>query len=482
MKRMACDEMQLSKRRSAGFGAPIRMSVPGNDAMREGLMEKAHQSSKLAQENELLTRTGPGTPGGELLRRYWQPIMLLKDFAPGSPPLAVRVMSEDLVLFRDDAGRPGLLGLKCPHRCADLSYGRVEDGGLRCVYHGWLFDIDGNCLEQPGEPQGGVHRELYKHLSYPCLERAGAVWAYMGPGTPPLFPSYPALSAPDAYRSNARWYSECNYLQGNEGNVDPIHTSYLHRYAAEDVDAYSRTSQRVFGVDTAPKLSVRETRFGVRIFTDRKVGDTGTKILRLTNFVMPNACAIGGFEASLGRGGTSMFWHVPIDDTHHWRMEFTFHSKKALPREIMSQIYSAEQLPGGYSRRNAQNRYLQNRDEMNRSYLGMGRNFPTHDLFVTESQGPILDRTKEHLVSSDIAIVRTRRLMLAAIRDIAAGKEPIGVIRNVADNDFRDLLVLTETLDAGVDNEAFCAQLEAEDIYRLNQEIAAGTQASTESR
>ncbi len=434
-------------------------------------MVTAAQPSKLALDNELLTRTGPGTPGGDLLRRYWQPIMMLQDFAPGSPPLPVRVMGEDLVLFRDDKGRPGLLGLKCPHRCADLSYGRVEDGGLRCIYHGWLFDIGGNCLEQPGEPDGGAHRDKFKHLSYPCVERAGAIWTYMGPGAPPLFPNFPPLIVPDAYRSTSRWYSQCNYLQGNEGNVDPVHTSYLHRYAADDIDDLSQRSQRVFGVDTAPRLSIRETRFGIRIFAERTVGDTGSKILRVTNFVMPNACAIGGFEASLGRGGASMFWHVPIDDHHHWRMEFTFHSKQPLPREIMSRIYNAEQLPGGYSRRNAQNRYLQNRDEMNRSYVGMGRNFPTHDLFVTESQGPILDRSKEHLVSSDVAIVRTRRMMLAAMHDVAAGKEPVGVIRNQADNDFRDLLVLTETLDAGADNDAFCAALEREDIYALNKEI-----------
>jgi phthalate 4,5-dioxygenase len=445
-------------------------------------MGLAEQPSRIEQDNELLTRTGPGTPGGDLLRRYWQPVMLVQEFPPGDAPLPIRVMGEDLVLFRDDRGRPGLLGLKCPHRCADLSYGRLEDGGLRCIYHGWLFDIHGNCLEQPGEPHGGAHRENYKHLAYPCVERAGAIWAYMGPGEPPLFPNYPALSAPNAYRSNARWYSRCNYLQGNEGNVDPIHTSYLHRYSADELDAYSQSSQRVFGVDTAPKLSVKETRFGIRIFADRKVGDTGTKILRVTNFVMPNACAIGGFEASLGRGGTSMFWHVPIDDTHHWRMEFTFHSKKALPREIMSQIYSAEQLPGGYSKRNAQNRYLQNRDEMAKSYVGMGRNFPTHDLFVTESQGAILDRSKEHLVSSDIAIVRTRRLMLAALRDIAAGKDPIGIIRDPAGNDFRDLLVLTETLDVATDNDAFCAKLEQEDIYQLNKEIASGAGALAAAR
>src|SRR6266480_4913130 len=155
-------------------------------------------------ENELLTRTGPGTPCGELMRRYWQPAALSEELPVGGAPLPVRLLGEDLVLFRGDQGQPGLLGIHCSHRGADLSYGRMEDGGLRCIYHGWLFDIHGNCLEQPGEPQGGVNRDSYKHLAYPCVERAGAIWTYMGPGEPPLFPNYPALSAPSAYGSTAR--------------------------------------------------------------------------------------------------------------------------------------------------------------------------------------------------------------------------------------------------------------------------------------
>ena len=219
----------------------------------------------------MLTRTGPGTPGGELMRRFWQPFALTAELPSGGPAQQVRVMSEDLVLFRDENGKVGLLGLHCAHRCADLSYGRIEDGGLRCIYHGWLFDVAGKCLEQPAEPGGGEFRHNVQHLAYPCVERGGAIWTYMGPGEPPLFPNYPAVIAPDAYRFTSRWESDCNYLQGNEGNIDPVHTSYLHRLDLSKVEPF-RTSLRVFSVDSAPKLSVQSTRFGVRVYTDRKDG------------------------------------------------------------------------------------------------------------------------------------------------------------------------------------------------------------------
>src|SRR2546427_803366 len=159
------------------------------------------------QENNLLTQVGPGTPCGELMRRYWQPVALSEELPPGGAPLPVRLLGEDLVLFRDDQGRPGLLGIHCSHRGADLSYGRLEDGGLRCIYHGWLYDIEGRCLEQPGEPanQTGLavergkasddprsaagpapFHEKIRHTAYPCIERAGVIWAYLGPGEPPL--------------------------------------------------------------------------------------------------------------------------------------------------------------------------------------------------------------------------------------------------------------------------------------------------------
>jgi len=297
----------------------------------------------------------------------------------------------------------------------------------------------------------------------------------MGPGEPSLFPNYPVLSTPDKYRFTARWKSNCKYLQANEGNIDPVHTSYLHSFEPVKEDSNSRLAltqqQQIFGVDTAPRVSARDTRFGIRVFTHRKLPTPGKQLLRVTNFVMPNACAIGGSETPLGRGGMSMFWHVPIDDESHWRYEFVFHSKAELPKQQLKEAYEAEMNAAGVSWRNAQNRFGQDREEMKRSYLGMGPTFPTHDLFVTESQGSVLDRSSEHLVSSDIAIVRSRRLLIEALSDVESGKDPLGVIRSETENDFRDLLVLTETIDIDTDLETYLGSMEAEDIYQLNPEL-----------
>src|SRR5579871_2680198 len=152
------------------------------------------------QENELLTRTGRGTPGGALMRRYWQPVALAEEIPSGAAPIPVKIMGEELVLFRDDRDRLGLLGLYCSHRCADLSYGRIEDGGLRCLYHGWLYDFDGRCLEQPAEPSESRYKDEIRHLAYPVQERGGLVFAYMGKGEPPLLPSYEFLGATVEHR------------------------------------------------------------------------------------------------------------------------------------------------------------------------------------------------------------------------------------------------------------------------------------------
>src|SRR5206468_6282084 len=181
-----------------------------------------------AEENELVTRVGPGTPVGELMRRYWQPAALSEELPAGGPPLPVRLLGEDLVLFRDPSGRPGLLGIHCSHRGADLSYGRLEDGGLRCIYHGWLYDTNGRCLEQPGEPAGSTFHERIRHPAYPCMERAGVIFAYLGPGEPPLLPAYEFLTVAPEHCWVGKIFTECNYLQGNEGNQDPVHLAFLH--------------------------------------------------------------------------------------------------------------------------------------------------------------------------------------------------------------------------------------------------------------
>ena len=186
------------------------------------------------EQNDLITQAGPGTPCGQLLRSYWQPILTSEELPPGAPPLPLRIMSEELVLYRNADGSLGMLGLYCPHRGTDLSYGRIEDGGLRCLYHGWLFDAKGHCQDQPAEKGGGAFRDKIRHIAYPVREMGGLVFAYMGEGEPPLIPNYNFLTAPEDYRIAFRVVQDCNWVQAMEGSIDPAHTSFLHRIAPKE--------------------------------------------------------------------------------------------------------------------------------------------------------------------------------------------------------------------------------------------------------
>src|SRR5690348_16717748 len=224
-----------------------------------------------AEENQLLTQTNPQTPCGELLRRYWQPVALSEELPKGGAPLKVKILGEELVLFRDDQGRLGLIGLHCSHRGTNLSYGRVEDGGLRCLYHGWLYNIEGRCLQQPGELGDGEHRDAIRHPAYPCKEAGGVIFTYMGPGEPPLLPNYEFLKASPDHLYVAKIFHECSYLQANEGNIDPIHLSFLHRFLENRQEQYrgvrgaEESHYNLVARNIAPVLDVELTDFGVRI-------------------------------------------------------------------------------------------------------------------------------------------------------------------------------------------------------------------------
>jgi len=415
------------------------------------------------QENNLLTQTGPLTPCGELMRRYWQPVALSEELPKDGAPLKVRIFGEDLVLFRDDQGRPGLLGLHCSHRGTDLSYGRVEDGGLRCVYHGWLYDVCGKVLEQPGEPGGGANRHEIRHLAYPCQEAGGVIVTYMGPGEPPLLPNYEFLAAPAEYRTVVKIFHNCNYLQSNEGNIDPVHLSFLHHFLSEaevarlrTVPGGNATDNTLLGNDIAPTIEVEVQDFGVRIYTLRNAG-TDKLYLRVTNFVLPNLSAFGG--STVG-DGYAVHWHVPIDDTHHWKYIFMFSRTKPLDSELRNK--SRSELTADYRMtRNAANRYQQDRDSMKtKTFTGMGFNFQAHDAFATESQGSVEDRTNEHLVSSDKAIVAARKLLLNAIQAVNEGREPPHVIRDSKLNHFPHLVVVSELIHASTDWKEHTKKLE----------------------
>src|SRR5437867_926108 len=221
------------------------------------------------EENDLLAQVGPGTPGGDWFRRYWNPAALSEELPPGGAPLPIRLLGEDLVLYRDEDGQVGCLGIHCSHRGADLSYGRLEDGGLRCIYHGWLYDAKGRCLEQPGEPAGSTFHERIRHTAYPCVEKGNIVFAYLGPGEAPVFPAYEFLEVPDEFRAVTKYFQDDNYLQGNEGNYDPQHLSFLHRFFKPGEEDWR---QRMHAGDACPTIDPVVTDFGMHVYAIRKSG------------------------------------------------------------------------------------------------------------------------------------------------------------------------------------------------------------------
>ncbi len=416
-----------------------------------------------AEQNALITQTGPGTPGGKLFRCYWQPVALSEELPPDGAPIPVRVLGEDLVLFRGEDGLPGLLGLRCSHRGTDLSYGRVEDGGLRCLYHGWLYDRSGRCLEQPGEPAGSDFKDKIRHPAYPCHETGGAIFAYMGQGEPPAFPAYEFLTAPEEKRWCTKFYTECNYLQGNEGNIDPQHLSFLHRnfrdpeWLDRRVPGSEATSNDLFGRDVRPTIEIEETEFGVRIYSVRRA-DEGHNYVRISNFIMPNAAAFPGVTEA---DGYQAHIHVPIDDAHHWKYVFNFKRSGPIDKAWMEQAIFQQMERPYHLARNARNRYLQDREEMKtQSFTGMGSfDFQSQDKFAVESQGPVQDRTTERLGTTDRAIIAARQQLLAAVRDVEEGRTPRHVVRRGRFEDVdREIVVTAEAVPADVDWKTFWRQ------------------------
>ncbi len=400
------------------------------------------------EDNEKVTCTGPGTPAGRLLRQYWQPVATLDDLPADGAPLPLMIMGEELVLFRDELGRLGLLGLHCPHRGADLSFGRIEGGGLRCLYHGWVFDLTGQCLEQPAEPRGKTFCERVKHTAYPVETAGGMIFAYMGEGKPPILPQLECLRAPADHLYMWKFRERCNYLQGLEGDIDPFHLTFLHRamasQQARDAPGSSDTYYDFYTRGT-PRLEVERTRFGLRIFTMRELDERA--YLRVTNFMMPNAAVVAG---PTGEDGYTLLWHVPITDEVHTKYMLNFRRSGPINADGLRKAYELHVIPGTSleTRRNRENRWLQDREEMKTGwYAGMGPSFSVHDNFVTESMGPIYDRSKERLGYSDQAVVAARRVLLAAIADLAAGKEPPGRHHDTEAALLKDLVVRSYIVD-----------------------------------
>ncbi len=390
------------------------------------------------QDNEVLTRTGPGTPMGEVLRRYWLPALMIDELpGPDCPPVRVKLLTEELVAFRDTQGRVGLLEEFCPHRRTSMFLGRNEENGLRCVYHGWKFDVAGNCLDMMNEPEGSDYYTKVKAVSYPTIEMGGLIWAYLGPADKqPPPPRFEWTQAPESHRLVTKNLQECNWLQALEGGIDTAHAPILHRRIT------TNTTRPGIGIDTdfvkgaAPKVEVERTDYGYRYAGIRALGENGKNFVRAYHYIMPFTQVrpsqfglYGGTPRTLIAGHT---W-VPRDDensmVYNWMYSFGEEPLSEADRDL------ERQLGRGPGDLNADFRSVRNRDndwlidrqvQKYETFTGI-EGVNTQDQAVQESMGGIVDRSKENLAASDMAIVVARRMLLGASETVADGGDPPGV-------------------------------------------------------
>jgi phthalate 4,5-dioxygenase len=387
------------------------------------------------EQNERMTRIGPGTPAGKLLRRYWQPVALTDEMQGERPVKPVRVFGENLVLFKQ-SNSFGLIERHCAHRGADLAYGRLEDGGLRCAFHGWLFDPQGRCLETPAEPAGSRLCEHVRQRAYPVVEKSGVLFAYLGEGEAPAFPALDCFVAPDAYTFAFKGYWDCNWLQALEVGIDPAHASWLHRFFEDEDPAASYGRQfrgtpadsqmpisKVLREFSRPEIRVERTGYGMRLQTLRRISDAHTHI-RVTNVLFPQA-----FVIPMNAEMTISQWHVPVDDTGcYWYAIFTSFGApvdKATMRSQRLKTYPAPEYKPIHGRGDGWGFNAQ--EQRKQTFTGMGFDINIHDQWACESQGPIQDRTRENLGSTDKGIVLYRRLLLDAIRKNEAGELKVDI-------------------------------------------------------
>lgn len=385
-------------------------------------------------DNERLTRTGPGTPMGALMRRYWIPALLSEELpAPDCAPVRVRLLGENLVAFRDSDGRAGLMDERCPHRGASLFFGRSEEGGLRCIYHGWKFDVAGRCLDMPNEPPERQFKDRLRARAFPVREAAGVIWAYMGAAEKqPPFTDQEWMRLPPGHSYVTKNLAECNWLQLLEGGFDESHSSFLHRRMSWSRNEDGTKTQFYRAQSHAPRHDVVITEFGYSYASIRELPE-GRNYVRVVQFVMPFH-QMRSFEGIQDCPLVSGHIWTPIDDEHCWVWSWMYAKDgRALARAVIE----AEErgagrspeffIPGTYRfRENKANDYLIDRGLQRTSNFTGIDGIAAQDQAAQESMGPIADRTIEHLGTADIAVITTRRLLLKACRDIEEGRDPLG--------------------------------------------------------
>jgi phthalate 4,5-dioxygenase len=375
---------------------------------------------------ETLVRTGPGTPMGNLLRRYWVPVLMSREIAePDGPQVRVRILGEKLLAFRDTDGEVGLIGEFCSHRGVSLYFGRNEENGIRCAYHGLKFSRTGECVDVPSAP------DLCKNMgikAYPCIERAGVVWAYMGPRDKmPATPEVEWCTLPASHVFVSKRLQECNYLQAMEGGIDTSHVSYVHRFEVDN-DPMHRGSRAndYIKADGNVIFQIEKSDGGLTLY-GRRNGEPDSYYWRITQWLFPWYTLIPPFgEHALG----GHVW-VPIDDEHCWAWSINFHPDKPLSAEERSHMEAGRGIhcqyePGTFrTKANKDNDYLIDRRAQRdkRAYSGVF-GISVQDASLQESMGPIQDRENEKLLPTDRAIVMARRMLYDAVTALEAGVEP----------------------------------------------------------
>jgi phenylpropionate dioxygenase-like ring-hydroxylating dioxygenase large terminal subunit len=387
------------------------------------------------EDNQLIAQVGPGTPMGNLFRLFWLPGLIADRLRePDGPPVRLRILGEDLVAFRDSAGKVGFVQKHCPHRGASLFFGRNEEEGLRCVYHGWKFDASGACVDMPNEPPESNFRHKVRVTAYPSAEHGGLIWIYMGP--PDRTPELPQLEwtqvSPE-HRTLSMWMNRSNWLQILEGDFDTCHSMFLH--SAMDPSLQQASRRLDIMKDKSPRIAAKQTEYGM-VYGGRYQTIDGHYVWRLTQWLLPSSSIIASRQYPFnGR------YFVPMDDHHTAVFSYLCHpteniangqhSVAARTGAHVDTDWTTFQFPDGtiidtgvpiWDRRNDYG--LDREVQRTRNYAGMLHGAQNQDLAMTETMGIVVDRTKERLGTTDTAIIALRRRIIQMARDLERGIVP----------------------------------------------------------
>jgi phenylpropionate dioxygenase-like ring-hydroxylating dioxygenase large terminal subunit len=397
------------------------------------------------EDNELLTRVGPGTPMGNLLRQYWLPVLFSYEVVADGSPERVRLLGEDLLAFRDTDGRVGMIAENCPHRGASLYFGRNEESGLRCIYHGWKFDCEGHCVDMPNEPEDTRFADKVRIKAYPCIEKAGTIWTYMGPERPaPPLPQLEWLDLPESHIRSSKRVQYSNWVQAMEGDIDQSHVSFVHSslHVPEVTPGERPSVQQVAAYDKHPRFEIMDQPQGYTVGATRHTQDPEIDYTRITQWLLP-------FHTMTGVTGVnpSRPWRawVPIDDYTTFVIGVSFHPLEPLsdrnlgnaarrPTGVQGGVHIiTEEMKAPRSSKpfgawrpipSLENDFFQDREaQKNETFSGI-REFWAQDAAPQLSMGVIFQRQYEHLGTTDRAIIQARRRLLAAAKDLRDNGTP----------------------------------------------------------